>query len=166
MNPAAGLIEVDYIAKGNVLPRRHILVLRDKTAPGSSRERHENDIPSWVQDFAMFVVDLGGHVVAWYSGAERIYGYSRDEGIGQHLSFLYPGEPAHRIKLLEDFKRAAEGGHACYEGWHIRKDGSRFWANCITTALGTTPGHYGGLAQSYATLATVVSETRSRSSTG
>jgi formate hydrogenlyase transcriptional activator len=147
VNPAMGLREVDYIAKGNVLPERHLLVLRNKNAQGTSLERYETGVPSWVQDFALFSLDLGGHLVAWYSGAERIYGYSRDEAIGQHLSFLYPGEPALRIKLLEELKRAVEVGHFSDEGWHIRKDGSQFWANCITMALGHDAGNVRGFGR-------------------
>jgi formate hydrogenlyase transcriptional activator len=76
--------DVEYLAKGNVLPVRHVLVLRDKAPYGS--------VPSWVQDYALFLLDVDGRVVAWYGGAERIYGYKSDEAIGQHISFFYPGE--------------------------------------------------------------------------
>ena len=74
-------------------------------------------------------------IAAWYSGAERIYGYQADEAIGQHVSFLYPGEDTLRARLQEELKRAAAEGHLGTEGWQARKDGSRFWANAITMAL-------------------------------
>ena len=80
--------EVEYTAKGNVLPVRHAVVLRDKTAPAAAGQ---TPIPSWVQDYALYLLDIEGRVVAWYSGAARIYGYQADEVIGQHVSFLYPG---------------------------------------------------------------------------
>ena len=46
------------------------------------------------EDYALFLLDVDGRIVAWYSGAERIYGYRRDEAIGQHVSFLYPATRA------------------------------------------------------------------------
>src|SRR4051794_661323 len=70
--------EVEYAVKGNVLPVRHVLVLRDKSVAA---------IPSWVQDYALYLLDIEGRVVAWYSGAARIFGYQADEVIGQHVSF-------------------------------------------------------------------------------
>ena len=85
-------------------------------------------------------------VAAWYSGAERIYGYQADEAIGQHVSLLYPGEDAPRVKLQEELKRAAAEGHFGTEGWQARKDGSRFWANAITMALKDENGELQGFA--------------------
>jgi formate hydrogenlyase transcriptional activator len=131
--------EVEYTAKGNVLPVRHLLVLRDKTKPAQAEGQVEADsgrVPSWVQDFALFLLDVDGKVAAWYSGAERIYGYSQAEAIGQHVSLLYPGvDDTLRVKLQEESKRVAAEGHSGSEGWRVRKDGSRFWANVITMAL-------------------------------
>ena len=85
--------EVEYIAKGNVLPVRHVLVLRDKTAKAPSETA---SVPGWVQDYALFLLDADGMMVAWYAGAERIYGYTSDEAIGQHVSLLYPDEDGSR----------------------------------------------------------------------
>jgi PAS domain S-box-containing protein len=79
-------------------------------------------------------LDVDGQVVAWYAGAERIYGYKSGEVIGQHVSLFYPEEDALRT-LQEKLKRAAGEGHLGTEGWHVKKDGSRFWANVITVAL-------------------------------
>jgi formate hydrogenlyase transcriptional activator len=72
-----------------------------------------------MQDYALFLLDVDGQVVAWYAGAERIYGYKSGEVIGQQLSRCYPDED----------------GHVGTECWNVRKDGSRFWANVITVAL-------------------------------
>jgi PAS domain S-box-containing protein len=132
--------EVEYTAKGNVLPVRHLLVLRDKSTNAPA------GVPSWVQDYALFLLDADGIVVAWYGGAERIYGYKSDEAIGQHGSFLYPDENA-LSKLQEKLKRAATEGHVGSEGWHVKKDGSRFWASVITMALRDQNGDLQGFAK-------------------
>ena len=129
--------EVEYIAKGNVLPARNVVVLRD----GASKS-----VPGWVQDYALYLLDADGLMVAWYAGAERIYGYKSEEVIGQHVSILYPDAEAHR-QLTEKLKRAATEGHVGAEGWHLKKDGSRFWANVITLALKDQDGDLQGFAR-------------------
>ena len=140
--------EVEYTAKGNVLPVRHVLVLREKTATVDEAEPGEKDRPpSWVQDYALFLIDVIGRVVAWYSGARRIYGYEVDEALGQHVSFLYPHEDNLSFRLQEELKRGAEEGHFGNEGWHVKKDGSRFWANAITMALKDESGELQGFAR-------------------
>ena len=105
--------EVEYSAKGNVLPVRHLLVLKDPS---------QSSVPAWVQDYALFLLDVDGQVVAWYAGAERIYGYKSDEVIGQHVSLFYPDEDALR-KLQEELKRAAVEGHVGTESWHVKRTG-------------------------------------------
>jgi formate hydrogenlyase transcriptional activator len=137
--------EVEYLAKANVLPVRHLLVLRDKgraEKPGLARE----SIPAWVQDYALSLLDVDGKVVAWYAGAERIYGFPSGEVVGQHVSFFYPSENAVR-EIQEKLKRAAAEGHIGAEGWHVRKDGTRFWANVITMALKDASGDLQGFAR-------------------
>src|SRR5690348_6339318 len=111
MSPDGNLREVEYTAKGNVLPVRHVLVLRDKTAPAKTGQTEKDRNPSWVEDYALFLLDVDGRVAAWYSGAARIYGYSQDEALGQHVSFLYPSEDTLSVRLREDLKRAAAADH-------------------------------------------------------
>ncbi len=130
--------EIEYLAKGNVLPVRHVLVLRDKNAP--------TDVPAWVQDYALFLLDADGCIAAWYAGAERIYGYKSGEVVGQHVSMLYPGDDA-VLALREKLRRAAGEGHAGAECWHVKKDGSRFWANVMTMALKDGHGNLQGFAR-------------------
>jgi formate hydrogenlyase transcriptional activator len=142
--------EVEYTAKGNVLPVRHLLILHEKTPPARTAgvaEAGKDQIPSWVQDYALFLLDVDGRIVTWYSGAERIYGYKTDEAIGQHVSFLYPGEGVVRVNFEEKLKRAAAEGHLGNEGWHLRKGGARFWANVITMALRQENGALQGFAR-------------------
>jgi formate hydrogenlyase transcriptional activator len=140
--------DVEYTAKGNVLPVRHLLLLRDKTKPAEAdKDPSRNRIPSWVQDYALFLLDVDGQVAAWYAGAERIYGYKSDEAVGRHVSVLYPGEDKLRGKMKEDLERAAGEGHFGNESWHMRKDRARFWANVITMALKDEHGNLQGFAR-------------------
>lgn len=141
--PDGTLREVDFVAKDNVLPLRHVLVLHDKT----EHEATEGASLSWVSDYGLFLVDVNGCVAAWYAGAERISGYRADEAIGQHLSFLYPQEEHTRAKLQEELNRAAVEGHVGTEGWRAKKDGSRFWGNSITMALKDETGNLQGYAR-------------------
>jgi PAS domain S-box-containing protein len=147
VGPDGTLREVEYTAKGNVLPVRHVLVLRDKTAPTETESAATDRIPSWVQDYALYLLDIDGRIAAWYSGAARIYGYPADEAVGQHVSLLYPGEDTLRVKLKEGLKRAAAEGHVGIEGWQARRGGSRFWANAITMALKDENGELQGFAR-------------------
>jgi len=155
--------EVDYTAKVNVLPVRHLLVLSEKSKPVKDDQgRPPKAIPSWVKDYALFLLNVDGKIVAWYGGAERIYGYKAGEVIGQHLSFLYaPGDATVSIAVAgddpsgnnlrgivhEELKRAAVEGHFGSESWRVKKDGSRFWANAITLALKDKNGDLQGFAR-------------------
>jgi len=147
--------DVEYTAKANVLPVRHVIVLRDKAlrdkvGPAAIEglvDAGEDQIPSWVQDYALFLADGEGRVVAWYSGASRIYGYDAGEATLQHVSFLYPADDTLGAMLSEEFRRTVADGHFGTEGWQVRKDGSRFWANVITTALKDQNGELQGFAR-------------------
>ncbi len=138
--------DVEYIAKGGVLPVRNVLALRDHTAPAEAG-CSADPIPSWVQDYALYLIDTGGRIAAWYSGAARIYSYLADEALDQHVSLLYPGEDSLPARLREEFERTAAEGHFGTEGWQARKDGARFWANTITTALKDESGELRGFAR-------------------
>ncbi|MEO5923673.1 MAG: sigma 54-interacting transcriptional regulator [Bryobacteraceae bacterium] len=130
--------EMRYAVKANVLPVRHVLVLRDHASEG--------DVPAWVQDLALFLLNVDGQIATWYSGAERIYGYTTEEAVGQPISFLYPSEYASENRLQEALKRSAKEGHFGDERWGMRKDGTRFWANVITMGLNDESGELQGYA--------------------
>ena len=147
VTPDGNLREVEYTAKGNVLPVRHVVVLRDKTAPAETEPAEKGRTPSWVQDYALFLLDVDGCVAAWYSGAARIYGHNEDEALGQHVSFFCPSEDTLSVRLQEELRRAAAEGHFGNEGWHVKKDGARFWANVITMALKDENGELQGFAR-------------------
>jgi PAS domain S-box-containing protein len=129
--------EVGYIASGSVLPGRHLLVLHDSTAREKSDDpvRAPDRIPSWVKDAALLLLNAAGQVVIWYAGAERIYGYKSEQAVGRDLSFVYPGQNPHNATLQQELTRAAAAGRFGGQGWHHRKDGSRFWTDALTVAL-------------------------------
>lgn len=90
---------------------------------------------SEVTDYAILMLDPEGRIVSWNAGAERIKGYKADEIIGQHFSRFYPTEDVEAGKPAYELKVASERGRYEEEGWRIRKDESRFWANVVITAL-------------------------------
>ena len=88
-----------------------------------------------VHDFGIFMLDPEGLVSSWNEGAERINGYTADEIIGKHFSIFYPAEDLAWNKPRHELEVAAREGRFEEEGWRVRKDGSRFWANVIITAV-------------------------------
>jgi PAS domain S-box-containing protein len=100
-----------------------------------------------VRDYAIFLLDPEGHVVSWNPGAERAKGYAAAEIIGRHFSVFY-SEDAVAAGLPEQELRTAEReGRAEDEGWRVRKDGSRFWASVVVTALRGEDGALRGFAK-------------------
>ncbi len=87
------------------------------------------------QDYAIFMLDPEGKVATWNPGAERIKGYRAEEIVGQHFSRFYLQEDVERGKPERILEIARRQGRYEAEGWRLRKDGSRFWANVIITAL-------------------------------
>jgi PAS domain S-box-containing protein len=100
-----------------------------------------------VKDYAILMLDPQGLVLSWNAGAERIKGYGSHEIIGQHFSRFYPTEAVQRGWPDEELKRAAVEGRFEDEGWRVRKDGSRLWANVIITALRDDAGKLIGFAK-------------------
>jgi PAS domain S-box-containing protein len=128
-------------------------ILRDLT----ERRRHEEEIRvgeerfrlmvEAVQDYAIFMLDPDGRIASWNAGAERIKGYRPSEILGQHFSRFYPadriaaGWPEHELEQARIIGRFED------EGWRIRKDGSRFWANVVITAVHDDAGQLRGFAK-------------------
>jgi formate hydrogenlyase transcriptional activator len=88
-----------------------------------------------VKDYAIFMLDPGGRVITWNPGAERIKGYRPHQIIGQHFSKFYTQEDIESGKPDRELKIATSEGRLEDEGWRVRQDGSRFWANVTITAL-------------------------------
>jgi PAS domain S-box-containing protein len=100
-----------------------------------------------VRDYAIFAIDPSGHVLSWNLGAERIKGYRRDEIVGKHFSIFYPPEDVENGKTAFELRVAAREGRFEDEGWRLRKDGTRFWANVVITALRDSNGQLVGFAK-------------------
>lgn len=100
-----------------------------------------------VQDYAIFALDPDGYILSWNTGAERFKGYTADEIIGRHFSIFYP--PAKIAERYPDYelREAARRGRFEDEGWRVRKDGTRFWANVVITALRDPSGRLLGYAK-------------------
>ena len=100
-----------------------------------------------VRDYAIFVLDSEGRVATWNIGAERLKGYKPDEIIGRHFSTFYGEEDLKARKPWKELEVAIAEGRVEDEGWRIRKDGTRFWANVIITALRDDSGNLIGFAK-------------------
>jgi len=100
-----------------------------------------------VADYAIFLLDPGGHVQTWNAGARRIKGYTADEIIGQHFSRFYTAEDVQCGKPERGLYAAATEGHWSDEGWRVRRDGTRFWASVVITALHDAQGQLIGFAK-------------------
>jgi PAS domain S-box-containing protein len=100
-----------------------------------------------VDDYAIFALDPDGYIVSWNAGAQRIKGYTAHEAIGQHFSIFYPREKIEEGFPEFELKQAAQVGRFEDEGWRIRKDGTRFWANVVITALRDSSGHLIGFGK-------------------
>lgn len=113
------------------------------------RERDEQFrlLVQGVKDCAIFMLDPEGRVSSWNGGAEAIYGYSAAEIAGRRFPVFYPSEGVDHGKPDEHLRLAASEGEIEDEGWRVRKDGSRFWANAMTTALRDEQGKLRGFAQ-------------------
>ena len=100
-----------------------------------------------VRDYAIFMLDAKGYITTWNLGAERMKGYTASEIIGKHFSIFYPpdervaGHPARHLVQAERKVRFED------EGWRIRKDGTRFWANVVITAVRDFEGGLRGFAK-------------------
>jgi PAS domain S-box-containing protein len=100
-----------------------------------------------VRDYAIFLLDATGHIATWNPGAEHLKGYSADEAIGQHFSLFYTdedratGHPAFELEVATQVGRYEE------EGWRVRKDGTRFWANIVLSAVRDPGGTLIGFAK-------------------
>jgi PAS domain S-box-containing protein len=100
-----------------------------------------------VVDYAIYMLDLQGHVLSWNTGAERLKGYSRAEILGQHFSRFYtPEDQAARVPkhALETARRE---GRFLAEGWRVRKEGQRFWASVVIDAIRDRDGRLVGFAK-------------------
>jgi PAS domain S-box-containing protein len=100
-----------------------------------------------VQDYAIFMLNPHGKVMTWNAGAHLIKGYTRDEIIGQPMTRFYTPEDQERGRPAQLLREALEHGRVEDEGWRVRKDGSRFWADVVITAVRDDKGTLIGFAK-------------------
>ncbi|QSQ18294.1 PAS domain S-box protein [Myxococcus landrumensis] len=100
-----------------------------------------------VTDYAILTLDVRGHIASWNLGAERIKGYRASEILGQHFSRFYPPEDVAWGKPEWELESAIRLGRFEDEGWRLRKDGTRFWANVVITALFDETGELRGFGK-------------------
>jgi PAS domain S-box-containing protein len=116
------------------------------TANVMSEERFRILVDS-VRDYAIFILDTDGCVRTWNQGAERIQGYQAVEIIGEHFSRFYPEEDLQAGKPQTELETAVRDGRVEDEGWRVRKDGSKFWATVVITAMRDDAGNLMGFSK-------------------
>jgi PAS domain S-box-containing protein len=130
-----------------------VKITRDLTERrrNDERARHAEErfrhLVEGVSDYAIFMLSPDGIVTSWNSGAQRIKGYSADEIIGRHFSVFYPQEVLAREWPRHELEQAERVGRFEDEGWRIRRDGSRFWANVVITAMRGADGTLQGFSK-------------------
>jgi len=131
---------------------------RDSTAPGSepfadihrllveSEERFRLLVEA-IRDYAIYMLDESGRVATWNPGAENIKGFTASEIVGKHFSAFFTPEAVEQGKPQRELEIAQREGRFEEEAWRVRKDGSRFWANVILTAVRDESGALRGFAK-------------------
>jgi PAS domain S-box-containing protein len=115
--------------------------------PGISEERQLALLVSSAAEYAIFMLDPEGRILTWNAGAQRLKGYDRDEIVGQHFSVFYTDEDRAREHPAHELRLALRDGSYEEEGWRVRKDGSRFWANVVITAVYDPTGAHIGFGK-------------------
>jgi PAS domain S-box-containing protein len=111
-----------------------------------SEERFRMIVAS-VADYAILMLDAEGHVMSWNEGAQRIKGYAAGEIMGRHFSCFYPPEDITAGKPERELAEARERGRVEDEGWRVRKDGSRFFADTVISAIRDSEGALKGFTK-------------------
>jgi len=100
-----------------------------------------------IEDYAIFMLDPNGYILSWNQGAESTKGYASEEIIGKHLSVFYTWEDQQRNEPRHQLNEALKNNMHEIEGWRVRKDGTRFWANVVFTTLYDDEGHLVGFSE-------------------
>jgi PAS domain S-box-containing protein len=130
-----------------------VTFIRDATEQRAAQEALRlNDIQlrsivESIGEYAIYLVDKDGHVLTWNPGAERIKGYKADEVLGLNFSRFFSQEDRERGRPAELLRQATARDRVEEEGWRVRKDGSRFWANVVITAIRDSSGAVTGFSK-------------------
>jgi PAS domain S-box-containing protein len=126
--------------------RKEIIERKDAEEALKTSEERFRLLIEGVKDYAIFMLDSDGRVMTWNNGAERIKGYHAEEILGKHFSVFYQLEDIQADRPAQGLRVAVAEGRFEQEGWRLRKDGSRFWANTVITALKDRSGKLQGFA--------------------
>jgi formate hydrogenlyase transcriptional activator len=126
---------------------RDITERRDAQELARRKDLQLHSLLEGVRDYAIYLLDKDGYVTTWNPGAERIKHYTSDEIIGKHFSRFFTQEDLDRDRPQELLRLAGQRGRVEDEGWRVRKDGTRFWANVVITAIRDTTGELTGFAK-------------------
>lgn len=138
--------EADEIGRLAKRLGRASALLRAREKELSESEERFRLVVDRVRDYGIFALDTQGKVATWNLGAERIKGWQANEILGRHFSSFYPPETRDFLPQ-QMIERAIEHGSAEDEGWRVRRDGTRFWANVVLTALRDGEGTLRGFAK-------------------
>ena len=115
--------------------------------PDAPLERRYQALIEAVVDYGIFILSPDGIITSWNSGAEKMKGYTREEVIGRHFSMFYEPEAVASGWPQHELKHATALGRFEDEGWRVRKDGTKFWANVIITAVKDAAGQLTGFTK-------------------
>lgn len=121
--------------------------MESKTNETSLAEEKFRLLVDSVRDYGIFILDPNGIIMSWNKGAERMKGYKAEEIIGKHFSIFYLSDDIQRNHPQFELEKAREEGRYEEEGWRLRKDGTRFWANIIINTLKDANGKHIGFAK-------------------
>ena len=130
-----------------MLSEQRLRTSADDLATANAQLQQYRLLVSSVRDYAIFVLDPGGHIRSWNAGARHIKGYTEEEVLGRHFELFYTQADRDRDHPGHELEVAVREGRFEEEGWRLRKDGSRFWANVVITALRDEDGHLVGFAK-------------------
>ncbi|HEY9857041.1 MAG TPA: PAS domain-containing sensor histidine kinase [Stenomitos sp.] len=127
--------------------RRHTEQVEAEVARRTKDIRQFEFLVRNISDYAIYMLDPTGRIMSWNKGAEQFKGYQEAEILGSHFSRFYSPEAVAEGRPERLMARSLAEGHARDEGWRIRKDGSRFWAEAILTPIYDDQGHHLGFAK-------------------
>ncbi|HEX4228810.1 MAG TPA: response regulator [Bryobacteraceae bacterium] len=121
--------------------------VQQRSAQLVNSERRQRLLVEGIQDYAIFMLDTDGRVATWNAGAERIKQYDASEILGKHFSIFYSADAIASGHPQRELDLALQQGLYREEGWRVRKDGSRFWANVLITSIHDAEGALSGFSK-------------------
>jgi PAS domain S-box-containing protein len=138
-------VEVAFMRTTPGLVQAFTAIIRDISERKESE--HFRLLVAAVKDHAIFMLDADGHVATWNAGAQAVKGYTQSEILGKHFGIFYSAEERMLGKPELELEIAERDGRFEDVGWRVRKDGSRFWANVLISAMKDGEGKLVGFAK-------------------